>query len=401
MLDEIKSAIPSENPKRPTIVHDRGERNSVTGLQVWVLRDRAGEVRRSWFYYYRTKAGKQRRPKLGDFPALSLPKARERARALEHQVFAGQDPKGDWEGARAERTVADLWVEVEKGHYSAKRYLESGWAKEAARLWEKDIKPAFGALKLSAVGVAAVRRWHRAYREKPITGNRALAVLKQMFYWAEQEEWRAQGTNPAALVERHAERERERFATEDELQRLGVELEARAAATPREVAFIYLCLLSGSRPRAIERATWDQLATFERDGKTWGLLTISGKTTASTGRMEQVVLPPPAMAALDRLPRTAGDTITGLTVRTDSLRQVWESARAAAGAKDLWLYDTRRTFATQGMGAGENMDKIGPVLNHRTTQTTKRYARSIPTQKLDVAGRIADRMAELLAPIKE
>jgi integrase len=105
---------------------------------------------------------------------------------------------------------------------------------------------------------------------------------------------------------------------------------------------------------------------------------------------EVVWLPPQAMAVIRRLPKAA--TLTGIKMP----HKFWYKVRKEAGCEHIRLRDLRRTFATVGMSHGQAMAVISEVLNHKTTQTTKVYAKLTDDKKRNVAGAIATSMEGLL-----
>jgi integrase len=383
--DDLKAAKPGDPPIWDDVVK---------GLHLVV--NASGT--KSFLYYYRPKAraDQQRKPKVGTFGEITLGEARRRARALAERVARGEDPKGDWQDQRSELTVAELWAKVWESHYSGERFQSSGWGKEAKRLYQKQLEPAFGNAALSEVTAARVRNWHQGKAAKPYSANRALAVLSKMFRYAEEQEWRPQHTNPCLLVKNHPEQKRKRYASEAEIAQIAPILEREAEDFPAAVAFLYLQIFTGSRPKAIEEATWEQLTEFERGGETWGILTFHGKSSAKTGEDERVLIPPQAMRILKRLPRVEGETITGMKMP----RRLWDKIRKEVGCEDLWCRDWRRTFATVGMSGGLGMDTIGELLNHRDTQTTKTYAKLMDGRKVEAAAQIAEKMEGLLSQKK-
>ena len=67
----------------------------VPGLEV-----RANAGGKSFMLYYRTRTGIVRRPKIGNYPVLTLAAAREIARGLLAQVAAGGDPSRERQAQR-------------------------------------------------------------------------------------------------------------------------------------------------------------------------------------------------------------------------------------------------------------------------------------------------------------
>lgn len=383
MIDELKAAT-----QPGAIIWDRGEKSSVKGLHLRVARDGT----KTFYLAYRTRDGRQRKPKIGELGVLTLSEARTRARAVLASTALGVDPKEKLDEIRAELTVGELFQLTWKECWAKDRYQESGWAQQVDWLWKNHLEKEFAASRMSEVTPARVRRWHAPYAETSVyNGNRALRVFSRMFRFAEEQELRAQKSNPCRLVKAHPEKKRGRYASPEEIGKIVKLLEENVKRFPAGVAFIYLLMYTGSRPRAIERATWDQLKEFDMDGQRYGLLTFAGKTTDKTGQAERVILPPQAMKALNRLPRVEGCTITGMKMP----RTLWRKIKKEAGCPDLWARDWRRTFATVGMSGGVDMWTIGSVLNHRSTETTKIYAKVVEDRQLDAATSIANSIEKI------
>lgn len=377
MLRRLKAMKPGDE-----VWDVKEDEKGVKGLHARM--SRAGTV--SLSMYYRTRAGRPRRPKLGEWPALSLADARDRARTMLAQVELGGDPAGEVEGLRDELTLQALWDKVKVAHYDKPRYQASGWGVEAARIWEKEFSKRWGSWKLSELTRKKIKDWHEARgAAHPIQANRALSVLKKMFSWAEEEELRPLHTSPAAKVPEFTERKRRRYATAEEIAKVETILQKEAATRPRQVAFLYLLMYSGARPSVITRAKWTQLEEIEFEGARWGILVLPGKGSADSGEDDPVLLPPQAMAVLDRLPRDT-TTLTGMKMHP---KAYWERIRKEAGCPDLWVRDWRRTFASIGLSNGIPVDQIGECLGHHDRQTTLTYSKLFPVSRIRATARIA------------
>src|SRR5690348_8838302 len=127
----------------------------------------------SWKLYYRTKIGDTHRPKLGDYPILTIAKARELAKAMLTEVYAGNDPVLDRLKAKGEPTMDELWERCERELYCRGK----DWDKEAKRLYNSRIKPRLGSTRVRAVDYASVKLLHQGLAETPYEANRTLAVL--------------------------------------------------------------------------------------------------------------------------------------------------------------------------------------------------------------------------------
>lgn len=353
--------------------------------------------RKGFFFFYRTKSGKQRRPKVGEFPTISLAKARSIAKELMTQVLQGKDPKGLWDEAKAEPVVRELFELVLKNYWSRDRFVRSGWKQDVLCNWKNHLESSFGSLKLSEVTAPLIRQWHSKYAEQHMyAGNRSLEVLSRLFSYAEEHGLIASGANPCRIVKAHTEKKRTRFATPEEVASFGKILLRGSWDNPRAAAFIYLLMLTGSRPKAIETAKYDQLQRVEKDGKVCGILSFSGKTTEQTGQVEVVVIPETGMKILDSLERPSDGTLLGIKFP----RKFWNWLKKEAGVHDLWARDWRRTFATIGLSGGTNMDIIGEILNHKSRQTTMVYAKLMEHTKLESVSTIAEDVQKLLGEVK-
>lgn len=324
------------------------------------------EVRRhatgtSFLLYYRTRFGQPRRPKIGAYPTISLAQARDIARGWLGLVAAGRDPSEEATTARAAPDMDALWARCEAEHWTG----EKKWHQEAKSMYERNLKPKVGKIKVSALSYADVQAVHAGLTNLPNTANRTLAVISKMMNLAERWEWRPLGTNPCQHVERFPERKRKRYAKQDEIPRLGAALDKLALdpANATGIAFLSVLLFAGPRPTEIGRATPDMV---EPVGDAGVLRIDEGKTG------ERVVfLPVQAMRALARLPKDR-EKLCG---RTTVPRALWKAALKEANIKGLWARDLRRTFSTVGLSKGAfTPGQMGELLGHKSAQTTKIYA---------------------------
>lgn len=336
--------------------------------------------KKNFYFFYRTKAGQQRKPKIGqwstEFPVAD---ARRIARGMVGEISLGGDPKGEVRKSKDEMTIHELFELTVKQHWSKPRFVKSGHLTDIQGLYRNHLQPTFGGLKVSQLDVRTIKAWHSKYaQKKSTTGNRALEVLSRMLNEAEAEDILDVGSNPCQRVHGHPERKRKTRATVQELQQILTILEREAPNHPAGVVFIYLMMFTGSRPTALERATWDRLEVVKKDGEFYGHLAFDGKSTAETGDEEQIVIPPNVMAILGRLPMIPGRPILGIK----SPRRLWLKIQAEIGRPDLWLRDLRRSFGSVARNRGVSLDDIGESLNHASSETTRIYA------LLDIESRI-------------
>lgn len=352
------SAIATATPG--TILRDK----TVPGLHAKVT-----ATGRRFFLYFRTKGGVERRPKLGEYPVMTVAQARLVAKELLLEVARGHDPQAEREIARGMPTVNEVIDRYER-EYAPRR--KSGAA--AVKLLRAHLGRKLGGEKVSSIDHGHVHALHASLAHTPILANRVVQHAGKLFSLCEIP-WKyrtlAQG-NPCRGIEHYPERKRKRYMTPIEAQAVAERLDHYKAKFPAAVAYIYLLILTGTRRGEMWAARWDWL-----DGN---VLRLPDSKTGA----KPVYLPPAAMEVIDALPRTDG-TITGI----GPPYKLWYKVRAEAGCPDLRLHDLRHSFASAALAQGLTLEQIGELLGHASTQTTKRYAHLVETTAHAAAARTA------------
>lgn len=380
--DNIKILAPGQT------LYDEGSKASVKGLHIRCLATGS----KSFMFYYRTRAGQQRRPKIGDFPDITIAEARSRARAIANRVAIGEDPKGIWDAQRGERTIGDLYIFTLEKLWSQPRFIESKRDRDVKGLWKNHLKKKFGEMKISEATTVEIKNWHTDLSHIPYTANRTLEVLSRIISFSQEHGKFPLGPNPCQYVTPHSEKKRKRYASTDETEKIVAILHREYPKKPLGVTFLFAMMMTGSRPIALEKATWDQLQITETDGKKWGILTFKGKTTEETGEDETVVFPPMLMEMVLKLPRIEGGTIFSCKMP----KRLWGDIQKEVGCTDLRARDWRRWFATVGMSNGVQIGSIAELLNHRSTQTTKTYAQLNLDARILAAAAIAKEVGNIV-----
>lgn len=314
--------------------------------------------------------------------------ARREAKRLLGLVENGADPAADRLARKEAPALAELAERFLAEHAEAKR--KASTAAEYRRLLDKIILPALGKRKVMDVTRAEITKLHHANRAAPYQANRVLAVLSKMFNLAERWGLRSGGSNPCRLVEKFAERKRERMLSPAELARLGDAL-AAYDGSPYAVAAVKLLVFTGARLGEILGLRWEWI-DFERGEARLP----DSKTGAKT-----LHLPPPALAVLSELPRLDGNpyVIAGAKegAALVNLEKPWRAIRKAAGLDEVRLHDLRHAFASVAASSGLGLPIIGKMLGHSQPATTARYAHlasdPVKAAAAAVAGKIAAAMA--------
>lgn len=329
---------------------------------------------RRFFLFYRTKTGQQRRPKLGEYPVMTVTQAREVAKAMLLEVAMGNDPMA----ARLEQRLAPTLGDA-LDRFAAEHLARRKSGAEVKRMLDADIPDSLRRRKVADIVFDDIHRLHQSKAGSPYAANRLVANLSVLFSKCELWGYRPRNSSPCEGLERFPEKKRRRYMSADEARAVAAALDSRAKSDPASVAFIYLLILTGARRGEIAAARWE-----------WIRGNAIELPDSKTGE-KQVFLPPAAMDVLASLPRTRG-TVTGIK----SPRKLWEAVRTEAGCPDLRLHDLRHSFAAAALDAGYNLSQIGELLGHASAQTTKRYAHLMDTTAhaavANIAAGIAGRM---------
>ncbi len=284
--------------------------------------------------------------------------------------------------------IDELFGKCFADHWDCPRFNLSGHATEVCNKYKNHIKPAFGDKDYLSVTRVMLRDFHKSFAKTPVTGNRLLEIISKLYKFSIEREWNAGGYNPVIGIKHFTERKRRRYASEEEIKKVGEILDRRYEEEPIEITFLYALLFTGARPRSIERAKWSELS----QSNSFGVLVFEGKSTEATGDPESVILPPKIMEMIHKLPKRQDGLIFGIPLPG----YLWRKIRKEAGCEDLWARDFRRTFATVGMSNKVDMKVIGKLLNHHSTQTTDRYALLDDSARLEAVTAIASKLDSIL-----
>lgn len=369
----IRDAKPGD-----TLVDDK-----VSGLSLRVF-----PLKKSFYLYYRTKDGTQRRPKIGDYKYMSVAQARIVAKTMLSKVQLGSDPSGEAKASKEDHTVRELW-EAFKFHYenNRRKKVKSLTWEQYQRSYRLYIEPRFANKKITAITYTDVSMMMAELSNKPVTANRAQMLFSQMFNFAvDPLDWLVK--NPISKVERYQEVSRKRYMEGEEAARISEILFRDRNKHPAEIAFIYLLILTGARSSEIKNAKWSMIQGNK--------IVLKEHKTDRLGDDRIVRLPATAMEILDKLPQVEGGTITGIK----SPGYYWEKVRREAGCPDLRLHDLRHSFASAALSAGLSLAQIGELLGHKSAQTTKRYAHLVDETAEAAATVAADHiMSQMKLPL--
>jgi integrase len=342
--------------------------------------------RRSYFLYYRTRSGLQRRPTIGLHGTLTPDQARQIARKWLAEAAMGGDVSGDRQAGRKAAIVEDLAARY-LAEYAELHKKPRSVLTDRANI-ENHIVPLIGKMKIKDLRRTDVERMMLAIRDgktarelparprgrRIIKGgegiaNRVLALVSKMLACAHG--WDLVESNPARGIRKFRENRKDRFLDTEEIGRLIEALDA-ADGPISESAFataaIRVLLWTGMRLSEVIQLRWREV-----DFSTECLRIADSKTGARI-----IPLSSHTTKIIKSLPQGSHDDFvfqSSQKGRPLSLSRPWHRIRAAAGIdKGVTIHTLRHTFASWAVMDGQSLAQVGAVLGHKSAQTTLRYA---------------------------
>jgi len=332
---------------------------------------------KTWAILYNRKGdGKKRRFTLGPFPALSLADARELAEAKKVQIRAGADPAAllsEYKKANTVDELLDLFLEKHPRP-------DAAWTLECKRIFNKDVRPLIGRIKLPDLNRGHVRQVIEAVRDRgaTVTVNRTLAALRRAFSWAVSKDLLA--INPALnMATDIQETGKDRALTIDEIKTFWAGLDktgiGKATMGERSRLALKIILATGQRPGEVCGASKSELDIAS------GAWLIPAKRTKNK-EAHSLPLSKLAIQLFEQAISLSGESefvfpsrprngkALGLTapLQSHALSHAMRDNLKTLGLekKPATPHDLRRTTATHMARLGLPDRSVGRVLNHGT-----------------------------------
>jgi integrase len=342
----IESLPPAEGKRyeaRDSLIPGLHLRVSATGGKVWYLSARVDR--------------RNRRIKLGSYPALSLSDARERARDVLRDIDIGTFEKSDAGSPKAPvPTLGEVIPQFIELH-----------AKPRNRDWRgtKSILTkfaAFNATPIDQIKRADVVRALDAIVASgaPTRANRALAAIKKLMNWC-IDRGIIETSPVASLRPPTKEIARDRVLSDDELVACW---HTDASEGFPFAQFVQLLILTGQRRGEVAGMRWSELDTGN------DLWTLPAKRTKNASS-HIVPLAPLAIDILKSVPRFLDSDLVFTTngkTPISGFGRLKERLDGAVGldAEDWRFHDLRRTMATNLAMMRVQPHIIEAILNHKT-----------------------------------
>ncbi len=337
--------------------------DTLEGFGFRIRRKKSGESR-NFIYQYRF-AGKTWRIDIGDWPAMSVKVARDRAEAYRGQLKDAKNGRGQHPGAERDALkiearptlqpkslgkIIDDYLESRREHLRERSFEEI--ERHLRGVW-KPLHP----YQLSELNHAVIgERLDVIAKERgPVAANRSRSSLSAFFVWAMKRGHIA--ANPVTATDKRKEESRERVLSDEELAAIWL-----ACPESDYGRIVRLLILTGQRREEIGGLRNSEVAT----GADGAQLQLPGARTKNK-RPHIVPLSERAIDILNAIPERVGrDCLFG---EGDGGFSGWSRAKKALDAKlklkEEWtLHDLRRTAATRMADLGVQPHIIEAVLNH-------------------------------------
>lgn len=332
---------------------------------------------------------------------------------IQHEIAAGtfvyrrhfpHSPRAAWFGERGGEGMTvggllDRWMEGVSARLS-----------KAGRMsYESAIRvhllPRFGATPIDSLSAEQIRLWLRGLGVAPKTQNNILTPLRQAYRQAFEEgliDASPLDRVRAASVER---RDPDPFTVAEIRAILG------ACAEPQHRALFQFAFSTGLRTSELIALRWGDVEFDKRVAHVRSAYVRDEFKTPKTAAGRRTVdLCEPALAALALVLDIMGheppiphvifydpDSETRQAWPDDApIRRVWTAALTRAGVRYRCPYQTRHTYASMMLSAGEDPTYIAAQMGHRDWGMIRKvYARWIPGVRADAGRRGAAALAAL------
>jgi integrase len=184
----------------------------------------------------------------------------------------------------------------------------------------------------------------------------------------------------------------ERFLTSEEAEVLYEKLKLSDNVMLQYI--VPMLILTGARKREVLDARWED---FDFERRSWRI------HTTKLGRPRHVPLSDGAVALLHSMKRFSGCPWAFPNPKTlkpyVSIFCSWNTARKAAGLKEVRIHDLRHSFASFLVNSGRTLYEVQHLLGHTQIKTTQRYSHLTQDTLLDASNAVTRAVGHLFMPM--
>jgi integrase len=344
---------------------------------------RIGKTTRVFYLRYQFPGEKGKRTRtIGQCRVMPLKEARADAAAIKAEAKKGIDRFATIE-PEVTVTIPVLW-EAYKKHLETKRGRKPKTVSGYGKLVNRWIAPEFVGKQVHEITYRNVLDLHTKIGDTGATyqANAMVRLLRPMMKWVIKRD-ELDIKNPAEGIELYREFERDRVLDQEEAARLWTALDAfeyEQRCNPNMIRAIRALIITGCREMEMCSLKWDYVKKTmnELPDSKGGAIKVA-KVQAFTDLLadiERVEGNPYVFTSTKR----KGGHIDGISPK------VWKAILKEAKIENLRPHDLRRSTASFWMNfGGLSIYEVSQQLNHKSLQTTKRYARLLDTTRIKKA----------------
>lgn len=317
------------------------------------------------FHVYKFVDGKPIKPKLGNFPDMTVEQARKEALQMLATISKGEPVRSKRISKASGLDLSELferyideyachhctsWQETRKNFH---RYFDVWLSVSANSITRADVQQ-----HINTLGRERGRH----------TANRAFDDLRAVYSWGIKYGYHT-GENPCIGITKFKTRSRERFIRPDEFENFIAVLKAEKNITFRD--YVYLSLFTGARQANVLSMRWDQV---DFNLALWHIPITKNKESQTVPLTDLAV-----QVLQDRHDRrTSNDWVFPSISATGHFvepKNAWRKFLQRARLTDLRMHDLRRTLGSYMAMNNQSLQIIGKVLGHKSPTATQIYSR--------------------------
>lgn len=314
------------------------------------------------FYLYKKINRTPVRVKLGDFPTMTIEKARKKAVDNKSIINSGKNPLEEKNKTKFDTTFEIMFEE----------YLER-YSKKNKLTWRDDKREVNKFLshwfqkKSSSITKQEIQILLEKIREENglYQANRLFERIRAIYN--KHIEWGWTGVNPTIGIKKFKELSRDRFIQPDELPRFFAALQEELNITVRD--YIWISLLTGARKSNVLAMKWDEISFIRKE---WRI------PYTKNGESLTIPLSDHAIEILNNRPKNSEFVFPSKLSSKGYLqdpKKAWSRILNKADIVDLRIHDLRRTLGSWQVATGASLPIIGKSLGHKSQTATAIYAR--------------------------
>jgi integrase len=330
--------------------------------------------KKTYVFHYRAPITKKYSyVKIGVHGNLTVDEARGKAKGLAFSVSSGVDIKEQRKQEIIEEQKSMLFSEFMDMFINKhiKATYKPTTIERSFHQIKNHILPFFGQKRINEISQQDIIRFSEKLSYIKATSNSCVTLLSSAFSKAEIWGLMPRNSNPCLKVPKYPDKKKERFLTNDELQRLEDILIARtidSKSSPYTLASLWMLLYTGCRESEVLTLKWKDVHLD--DGYLYLEDSKVGVRTIPLNEKAKVVIR--SLEKKESNPYVFCGGIPGQHLK--ETKTTWRKVRKLAGISDVRLHDLRHSFASFALKKGVDLYTVSKLLGHKNIKTTTRYA---------------------------